>query len=116
MSVDITIQGTVVSFPEQGSSEPWGPPVTEFAQLVEEVLNSISGAATYDVAPQTFALHSYNPSGSDIDINPLNFPVTEVRGFFMRYTVYRSTNSTSAYEVGNIASIVTGKQIGRAHV
>lgn len=95
----ITIQGTVIDFPDSASSPDWSQAVIQFAQTVESALSSVVGA--YDVAPQSFVIDSYNPS-SNISIPNLSFSTTAVRAAFVKYTVYRTTTLTNAYEAGNI--------------
>lgn len=102
MSVTIVIQGKVIEFPSSGNSPNWAPAVIEFAQAVEAALQSVAGS--FDVAPQTFVIDSYNP-GSNIDIPNLNFPSSDVRASFIRYTVHRETDSVEVNEAGNLWAI-----------
>ncbi len=95
----IQIQGTVINFPDSGSSPNWAPAVIDFAEAVQNALSGVVGPA--DVAPQTLVLDSYNP-GTSINVPNLNFSTTTVRAAFIRYAMYRSTNSTSAYEAGTL--------------
>ena len=99
MSIPITIQGTVISFPQSGTGPQWAEAVDQFASAVEGALNSVVGA--FDVAPQALIIDAYNP-GTNINIAALSFPTTSVRSAFIRYAVFRSTNSTSVYESGSL--------------
>lgn len=99
ISVTITIAGTIIDFPESGTSPDWAPAVVEFAQAVESALSSLVG--TYDVTQQTFALDSYNP-GTSIDIPNLSFPTSTVRAAQIKYAVYRATTTANGAESGNI--------------
>lgn len=98
----ITIQGTVIEFPESAQSPNWAEPVIQFAEAVELALASVVGP--YDVPAQVLNIDAYNP-GTDIDITALNFPATEVRSAFIRYALYRETSVTSAYEAGEITIV-----------
>lgn len=99
MSVKITIRGQVIDFPVSGDSPDWGPAVTEFAQAVEDAINSISGA--FDVAPQVQSIDASNP-GTNIEVTGLIFPPTDVQGTTIFYAVYRQTDSVSASEAGQL--------------
>lgn len=95
----ITIQGTPITFPVAGSSPQWAEAVDQFAQAVEGALNSVTGA--FDVAPQALIIDAFNP-GTNIPIAALSFPTASVRSAFIRYAVFRSTNTTSVYESGEL--------------
>ena len=95
----ITISGTVVDFPSTAASPDWSEAVIQFAQLVETALSSVVGP--YDVSPQSFTIDSYNP-GTDVTVPNLAFSTSTVRAAFIKYTCYRSTNSTTVYEAGQI--------------
>ncbi len=95
----ITIQGTVIDFPDSGTSPNWAPAVIQFAQSVELALSSVVGS--FDIPPQTQSIDSSNPA-SNVDITALTFPVSDVRGAFIRYDVIRETSSTTGVETGLI--------------
>lgn len=95
----ITIAGTVIDAPDSGSSPDWSPAIIQFMQAVESALASVVGS--FDVAPQSFVLDSYNP-GSNIDVPNLSFSTASVRAAFIRYSVYRNTSSTTVTESGDM--------------
>jgi hypothetical protein len=99
MAVTITISGTPVTFPTSGTSPDWAPALTQFAQLVEQALAGVAGS--FDVPPQSQTIDAYNP-GVNIDIGSLTFPVSDVRAAFIPYAVFRSTNSTTVTEGGEL--------------
>ncbi len=99
MSIPIIIQGTIIDFPSSSESPNWAPAVIEFAQAVEAALQGLAGS--FDVPPQTFVIDSYNP-GTLINIPNLNFPSSQVRSSFIRYTVHRTTSSNEVNEVGEL--------------
>ena len=99
MSVKLTIQGQTIEFPVSGDPADWGPAVTEFAQAVEEAINSISGA--FDVAPQVQSIDASNPA-TNVDVTGLIFPPTDVQGSTIFYAVYRQTDSVSVSEAGQL--------------
>lgn len=98
----ITIQGTPVNFPDSSASPNWAPAVIQFAQLVETALASSIGP--YDVSPQSFIADAYNP-GTNVDLPNLAFPISTVRAAFIRYSVFRTTSTTTNYEQGHLLVI-----------
>ena len=95
----IVIAGTPIDFPDTASSPDWSEAVIQFATAVESALSSVVGS--FDVAPQSFVLDSYNP-GSNIDVPNLSFSTASVRAAFIRYSVYRNTSSTTVTESGDM--------------
>lgn len=100
MSIPITILGTTIEFPESGQSPDWAPAVIDFALAVEAALNA-AGIGGFDVPPQLVPIDADNP-GTNININPLAFPTSAVRAAFIRYTVFRTTNTNTVYEMGTL--------------
>lgn len=95
----ITIAGNVIDFPSTAQSPDWSESIIQFALAVESALSSVVGS--FDVAPQSFVLDSYNP-GSNIDVPNLSFSTASVRAAFIRYSVYRNTSSTTVTESGDM--------------
>lgn len=112
MSKTITIQGTVIEFPEPGESPDWGQSVEDFAVAVEDALNGVAGA--FDVAPQVMNIDAYNPTVSNIDIPNLSFSTSTVRSAIINIAVSRQTNSTKSTEF-SVLNIVynAGNSIGQ---
>lgn len=88
---NITIKGTTIDLPASGSSPNWAPAIIEAFEALAEAVNSIS--ATFDVAPQAQNIDANN-SASNVDLNNLNFPSSEVRAATVYYTVYRITEDS----------------------
>ena len=116
----VTIGSTIINFPNSGTSPNWAPAVIDFAVAVENALAGVVGP--FDVSPQTLIIDTYNP-GTNINIPNLSFSTTVVRGAFIRYTVFRSTSMTSAYEIGELKIVynpsgpVNNKwEVGRQYV
>lgn len=101
MSYIVTINGTPISMPSSAESPNWAPAIIEFTQAVETALSAAIGA--YDVAPQVQNIDAYNGTGTDI--TNLSFSTSNVRAAFIKYSVYRTTNSTTAYEAGNLLAV-----------
>ena len=101
MSIVINIQGQVIDFPTSGQDPSWAPAIVQFAQAVEDALRAAIG--DFDVFPQTFILT--NNANTNLEIPNLNFPIAEVRSAFIQYSVYRSTDSNSSYDAGDITVI-----------
>jgi hypothetical protein len=99
MSISITINNQVITFPGDGDSPDWAPAIVQFAEAVAGAL-SIS-VNPNDVAPQSFTIDSFN-SASNVNIPALSFPTSTVRAVFIRYSVYRTTSSANADEAGDI--------------
>lgn len=102
MPVTITIRGTPIDFPSVGESPNWAESVIEFAQAVEQALEIAVGP--FDVPPQVLDISAYNP-GTDITIPNLSFSTTSVRAAFIKYAVYRTTDTNTAYEDGRLEII-----------
>lgn len=98
----ITIGSTIVDFPDSAASPNWSEAIIQFAELVALQLSISTG--TYDVPAQSFTLDAYN-TASNINIPALSFPTSAVRAVFMRYTVYRETDSANADEAGDIIAV-----------
>lgn len=96
---DLDIQGTTVSLPNSGSSPNWAEGVIEALELLAEAANEAVG--TYDIAPQTFDISSFN-SATNENISNLSFSTATVRMAIITYYVYRTTNSENAVEAGTI--------------
>ena len=91
MSIRLTIKGTVIEFPESSAAPDWSPALVEFAQAVADAVNAFTG--TYDVAPQVQNIDAYN-SATNITIDNLSFPPSDVRAATIYYTVYRQTDNS----------------------
>ena len=98
----IVVQGTVIEFPENAQSPSWSEPIIEFAEAVEAALAGIVG--TYDVSPRTFDLTDV-PAATATDIPSLAFATSEVRGAFVKYSVYRTTSTADGAETGTLQLI-----------
>ena len=102
MSKTVVVGGNEISFPTSGEQENWAQPVSDFAEATAEVLSQFANA--YDVPPNDLIIDAYNP-GVDIELPGLNFPPSAVRSAFIRYAVFRQTNTTTVYETGNITIV-----------
>lgn len=99
---EIRINGQIIAFPDAAQSPDWAPAIIQFAQAVQDGLAIAIG--TYDVAPQSFNISPYNP-GTSINIPNLSFPVANVRAVFIRYSVFRTTDTNTAYEAGTMIAM-----------
>ncbi len=102
MSFTITIQGEVIEMPSSSDSPNWSEAIDQFATAVEGALSGLAGA--FDVPPQVYVIDSFNPV-TDQALPNFSFPVSDVRSIFIRYAVFRTTSTTTAYETGNIMAI-----------
>lgn len=87
----ILIKGTPIAFPDSGASPNWAPAVIEAVEALAEAVNSIT--ASFDVAPQVQNIDANN-SSSNVNINNLNFPASDVRAATVYYSVYRKTQDS----------------------
>lgn len=99
---EIIINNIVIEFPDSGESPNWAPAVIQFAQAVESALNIAIGPS--DVSPQAFNINAYN-TASNVDIPNLSFSTSTVRAVFIDYAIFRTTDTTTAYEAGDIIGI-----------
>lgn len=104
----LTINDQVIDFPNSTDSPDWSPAIVQFAQAVTDAL-AIS-VNTGDVFPQFFPLDIYN-SASNINVPALFFSTNSVRAVFIRYSVFRSTDSASVYEAGDMIAIYNSDNI-----
>lgn len=84
--------------PDVNESPNWSEGLVEFFQAVADALESSVG--TYDVVPQTFTMASN--ANSNVDITPLSFPTANVQSVLIQYAIYRSTNTNSEAEAGQL--------------
>jgi len=87
----ITIKGTEINIPNSGASPNWAPAIIEAFQALADAVNSVT--ATFDVAPQVQNIDANN-SSTNVDINNLSFPSSDVRAATVYYTVYRKTDNS----------------------
>lgn len=87
----LIIKGTIINFPESAASPSWAPAVIETVEALTDAVNSIS--ATYDVAPQAQNIDAQN-SATNVDLNNLSFPSSDVRAVTIFYSVYRKTEDS----------------------
>lgn len=87
----IIVKGTIIDLPNSGSSPNWSPAVIEAFQALTDAVNVFTG--TFDVPPQVKSIDAYNP-GTDIDVDNLVFPPSDVRSATVYYTVYRKTDNS----------------------
>ena len=87
----ITIKGTTIDLPTSGSSPNWAPAIIESIEALADAVNSV--AATYDVPPQAQNIDANN-SATNVDLNNLSFPSSDVRAATVYYTVYRKTDNS----------------------
>ena len=98
MAYTITIQGTPIIMPSSGESPQWSDALIQFTQAVETALTAAIGS--FDVSPQTMNIDAYNGSGTSI--TNLSFSTANVRAAYIKYSVFRTTSSDTAYEAGNL--------------
>lgn len=97
----ISIQGRLIDFPNSGTSPNYAPAIIDFAQAVADALAGVAGS--YDVPPSVVALPS--DVNNSISIPLLTFPTAAVRSAFIRYAIYRTSDTTTEAETGTLEII-----------
>lgn len=97
---NIVIGSETIAFPNTGASPVWSESIIQFAEAVESALSGIVG--TGDVARQSFTLDASHNPASNVTLTGLSFSSTTVRAGFVRYSVFRTTSTNTAYEAGEI--------------
>lgn len=87
----LNIKGTIVTIPNSGASPGWAEGVITAISALTAAVNSVTG--TYDVAPQIQNIDANNAS-SNVVIDNLIFPVSDVRSATIYYSVYRKTENS----------------------
>jgi hypothetical protein len=111
----ITIGNTVINFPESANNPNWADQVILFAQAVESTLAGI--VSDFDI-PQRVMNFDLNPSPTVFTpitdgVTPLQFPTaifpaSGVRAAFIKYAIYRKSDTELATEAGSITAIYNG--------
>ena len=99
----ITIAGTPISFPDEASSPSWAESVILFAETVATALNSVVGP--YDVVSQQMVIDAYNTPSAGAIIPNLAFSPSTVQAAYIKYSVFRNTNTTTVSETGQIVVV-----------
>ena len=101
----ITVKGTTFEFPNSSAAANWSPAVIETIQAIADAVNIFTG--TFDVAPQTISIDTYNP-GVNIAVDNLIFPPTDVRAVSVFYTVHRKTDNSTLISTDGVEIAETG--------
>ena len=96
----ITIQGTVIDIPDSGESPNWAPAIIQFCEAVQDAIATF--AAPYDVAQQIQNIGS-SLLVSNVNIDGLTFPISEVVSSIIYYSVMRTTTTEALVETGELA-------------
>lgn len=94
----ITVNGTVFTIPDQGTSPPWGTELTDAIVAIADALGGVVGPQ--DIPITTFNIG--NNTGSFTNITGASFDTSLVRSAILYYSIYRSTNINEESEVGQI--------------
>lgn len=106
-STTIVIQGTPVEIPLTAASPAWSEGIIEAFERIAEALAATTGP--FDISPTVMNIDANNVSTNvpvTDGVTSLSFPVTGVRGAFIRYTVFRSTTDPqTAVQVGTMLTV-----------
>jgi hypothetical protein len=100
----LVIKGTIVNIPDSAASPNWSPAIIQGFEVLADAVNAVTGS--FDVAPQVQNIDANNNS-SDITLNNLVFPPSEVRAATVYYTVARSTNDSGPPDGQNLTEAGT---------
>jgi hypothetical protein len=100
----LIIKGTIVNIPDSAASPNWSPAIIQGFEVLADAVNAVTGS--FDVAPQVQNIDANNNS-SDITLNNLVFPPSEVRAATVYYTVARSTNDSGPPDGQNLTEAGT---------
>jgi hypothetical protein len=103
----ITIGGTVINIPNQGSDPAWGEAWEQFAEVVAEQFDAIS--SSYDISPRVQDIGD-QPTNLAINGTSGNFLPAFVRKFTFDYAIYRTNGSSTIWEGGTISGTYNGSQ------
>lgn len=96
MAINITIDGTTYSLPQQSDSPPWGTQITD---IIEALANGLAATiGPNDILPSTFTVA--NNVTSPIPVTGLIFDQAQVRSAEISYSIDRSTSSSEVSENG----------------
>ena len=98
MSKTFVIAGTSYIFPEQGSEQPWGEQVTDWAEAVTDTLSGFS--STGDIGTTSVALDDNQPVATNV--NGFSFDGSLLQGAIAEYSIYRTNGATGYSEVGHL--------------
>lgn len=98
MAIQININGTNFSLPDQGQNAPWGDDLSDIIQAIVTTLNGVSGTA--DIPTSSFNLS--NNISSAANITGLLFNTSQVRSAIVEYSVSRVTSSNEKSEQGQL--------------
>lgn len=105
MSIEITVNNTVIDFPSSAQSPNWAPALIEFAQNTADALDGIAGE--FDISPQVIDILN---DGAEHEVasasKSLSFSTTSVRAAFIRYSVYRANTPGYNHAETGLLSIV----------
>lgn len=91
MAIRLLIKGTPIEIPSSAQGPNWSGGIIEALQALTDAVNAVTG--TYDVAPQIQNIDANNQS-TNVTINNLQFPISEVRTATIYYAVNRKTEDS----------------------
>jgi hypothetical protein len=98
--ITLIIKGTAITLPASASSPNWAPAIIAAFRALTDAVNSVTG--TYDVAAQVQNIDANN-SSTDVTIDSLQFPVTDVRSVVVYYSVFRTTEDSGPPDGESVA-------------
>lgn len=98
MAINITINGTIYSLPQQDDSPPWGTQITDIIEALADGLTATIGPN--DILPSTFTVG--NNVITPTPVTGLIFDEGEVRSAEISYSVDRSTSNSEVSENGTL--------------
>lgn len=96
----IIIAGTPIDIPNTGAAPVYSEPIIKAFQAIEEALSGV--VSTGDISKQSYTLTASQNPAANVTITGLAFATSAVRAAVIRYSVFRSTTTSSVAESGQI--------------
>ena len=98
MSTKLVIHGTTYEYPDAGETPDWGNDAAEWAAAVTEALNLLVSSS--DILQTSFVIAN-NQTAPEL-VRGLYFNPSQVRAANISYSIYRTTDSSSLIESGDV--------------
>lgn len=95
--VDVTINGTVYSIPDNNDNPAWGEELHDLLVALAAGVNATSTAG--DIATTSFSVPNV---AATVSVTGVSFDTTTIRSAILSYSIYRTTATTETSEAGNI--------------
>jgi hypothetical protein len=102
--VTVTLAGTTYQIPISGANPPWGVQLQDYLEALAAAFNTVVGPADISETSAPIA----NNQSSPANVTGLSFDPSVVRASFVDYSIYITTNTTTAKEAGTLTMLYDG--------